>query len=356
MCFIVGYYPKQIGGAEFQAKIIAQNLFQHGHDIIYISYGLSNSFVENGIQVYGILPERLDRFLGYHFISKRMESLIDKIKPDLIYHRCFVPYSYRIVAFAEKKKIPCYFHIADEHSIVFNNSIKDIWKKMLFRRIANTSVNFIFQTKEQYKLVKNFNISRYRVIGNMQEMPDLQYIPRKKHKIVWIGKSTAVKQLQKFIELAEKCVGRFPYLQFVVISRFFSDEYSQSLLQRISRTSNICNLGEQSNDFINDYLLNEAFLLVNTSISEGISNTYIQAWARGVPVISLNSNPNRCFDSHNIGIYCHNDENLMYESVVRYYTDVCWYEKNAQDAISYAKESFSVENVFPSLLSYMGIE
>lgn len=355
ICFVVGYYPRQVGGAELQAKIIAEELVKRGHEVVYIAYGLSEHFKDMGIEIWNVQSKKIDKLFGYHIVNRKICLLLNKIEPNLIYHRCFVPYSYGIIKFASKKGIPCYFHIAGDSSITFDNSLFGRFRKRMFLKIRKLAVNFIFQTQEQYELVQTFGITKYKIIGNLQNIPDIRLQISKEHKIVWIGKSTAIKQLHKFVNLAEECARRKLPLQFVVISRFLADKYSYDLLNRMESIPNICNLGERSNDFINDFLQKDAYLLVNTSVSEGISNTYIQAWARGVPVISLNSNPNKCFDKYNVGICCHGDENVMYESIIKYCTNMPLYKESVRTSISYAKETFSIDEVLSKLLNYMEI-
>jgi len=48
-------------------------------------------------------------------------------------------------------------------------------------------------------------------------------------------------------------------------------------------------------------LLERSHLLVNTSEWEGFSNTFIQAWMRSVPVITLGVNPDGLLDNSYLG-------------------------------------------------------
>jgi glycosyltransferase involved in cell wall biosynthesis len=57
-------------------------------------------------------------------------------------------------------------------------------------------------------------------------------------------------------------------------------------------------------------LLQGATLLINTSVSEGFSNTFIQAWLRNVPVVSF-VDPDGVIDRNELGICVNTFEDLV---------------------------------------------
>ena len=111
----------------------------------------------------------------------------------------------------------------------------------------------------------------------------------------------------------------------------------------------------KDNIFINDYLCNKTKLLINVSVSEGISNTFIQAWMRGVPVVSLNSNPDHWFDKYEIGKCCDGDL-LKLEQYTREILQSDNYHVLSQNVINFSNGNFAPEVVTPQLKGFMNIK
>jgi glycosyltransferase involved in cell wall biosynthesis len=57
-------------------------------------------------------------------------------------------------------------------------------------------------------------------------------------------------------------------------------------------------------------LLARAHVLVNTSVTEGYPNTFIQAWQREVPVVSLTVDPDGVLDRQGVGILASSEQRL----------------------------------------------
>jgi glycosyltransferase involved in cell wall biosynthesis len=91
-------------------------------------------------------------------------------------------------------------------------------------------------------------------------------------------------------------------------------EWAKQQLAAIAATPNVDYRGALSQSAVNS-LLEETDLLVNTSDHEGFSNTFIQAWMRRVPVVSLRVDPDRLLSRGGLGAVAGGDEEQLYESV-----------------------------------------
>jgi hypothetical protein len=87
----------------------------------------------------------------------------------------------------------------------------------------------------------------------------------------------------QFTNLAEM----FPHEQFIMIGgRDFKDGYLyDEIKQRAEKIENLQFLGFQPLEVTETYF-DKCKVFVNTSKYEGFPNTFLQAWRRGIPVIS----------------------------------------------------------------------
>jgi glycosyltransferase involved in cell wall biosynthesis len=352
ICIFSPFYPIIKGGAEYQSKIIASYLLQFD-EIFYISYGHPEEkiMVEGNIRIYCLKkPGWTDFFSIYYYSLIKINKILNTEAPDIIYQRVLNSYSYHLSNYAEKQTIPLFIHVADNFSLCFDNTVRGIIRRFLFNRIRDNYLktnftNFIIQTDEQMLLLKKQLILPVLKIYNMH--PVMSTIYEKNEfdydtlKIIWIGNAHKIKKLEVFINLAKNYVGEAH--KFIIIGKLEDSKYGKSLKAMIDSTKNILYLDEKTNDFINSYL-KHCFVLINTSESEGFSNTFIQAWLQGIPVISLDSDPDGIISQYDLGYYCHSDINKIDYYLNKLIADRDLYFEISRNCFSYAINKFSVKN------------
>ena len=113
----------------------------------------------------------------------------------------------------------------------------------------------------------------------------------KRQYILWVGRADEWKKPLDFIDLA-RC---YPQEKFVMICRA-----GKIKIQPVS-LPNLQFFAAVPFTDINQFFT-RAKVLVNTSTAEGFPNTFLQAGAAGIPILSFKVNPNRYIDKYHCGL------------------------------------------------------
>ena len=313
------FYGQRIGGAEYQSYLIAKFLIENGHDVHYLFLSTnqiknysSNIFFHQIKKINHIGRSGLETPL--YFL--KIINVLNKVKPDIIYLRGRSAISIICCIYAKIKKTKSIFHIAHDHDltkprIVFSlNNFLRYPEHKLFSYLIRNFDHIISQTNYQSKkLYNNFRVISH-VIPNGHPQPNLNmiYKPNNPIKILWIANFKPMKQPDIFFNLANNFISN-TNLQFIMIGRLNCKKNS-IIYKKLHDMPNLNFLGELQNDQVNKYL-EKAHILVNTSIAEGFSNTFIQAWMRKVPVVSLSVNPDGIINKYRLGFHSLTFEQLI---------------------------------------------
>ncbi|SNR66947.1 Glycosyltransferase involved in cell wall bisynthesis [Maribacter sedimenticola] len=315
-CFFVPFYPLIKGGAEYQSKIIAQELAKKGYEIVFISGGHEKEKVSfyDGFKVYELVIDTAikARFFLYKDFMCRVHKIIKDEAPILIYQRILNTFTFHLSKFAKQQQIPFILHIADNYSVEFSKKLRSSLKRYLFRKILETSPSIICQTDYQISKINEWGYEPMAKIPNMHPEIIDERIERNIKRILWIGNAREVKQLELFLQLP--ALLKNDKYQFHVIGKLPDNQYGKGLLEKIKSCQNLTYHGSKENTFINSFLQTTG-VLVNTSVSEGFSNTFIQAWMCGTPVVALNSDPDGLMTHHNLGIDCQGNFDLLPKAI-----------------------------------------
>lgn len=354
ICFFIGYYPFVKGGAEYQSKLIAESL-KINYDIFFISVSNNHSskelIISDGFKVYQLNYNlNVNKVFLYYPLAQEINEILFKEKPSIIYQRILNSFSYHLSQYSSKNGIVHYIHVADKYSLIFDKAnLSTIVRKLMFRNLKYTSTRLITQNEEQTQLLSQYNIKPILQIYNMHPVPQYNFINYRENKIkdsikkiVWIGSSRPVKRLELYIELA-KSFEQESKIKFYIIGRIENNQYGNELRLKIKQTENIEYLDEQENDIVNKFLEKEAFYTINTSLSEGFSNVFIQSWLRGVPVLSLNSNPDNLFDTYNLGVFFEDNLDNLKEYLKKNIDNEEEYVKKSNESYRVSRKLFSLD-------------
>ncbi len=308
--------------------------------------------VIDGYKIYSITPyPSYNRKLLYFPVAQTISRILEKEKPDIIYQRILNSFSYHLSKYSKNKKIPYFIHVADNYSLQLNQlSLTTTVRKWMLNKVKkNVHCNFIVQTSFQKKLLEKQGIRPIQKVYNMHpynaNLSFKAYYKKKnskKFQILWIGSGRPVKRMELFLKLANSYNNRKNF-SFHIIGRIETNSpYGVKLLKKIQAMNNLNYHGEQSNEYVNKNI-SESNLIINTSLTEGFSNVFIQSWLRGVPVISLNSNPDEVITKYNLGYFCYNDFNLISQKLNYLASDKVKYLQIAENCFTVSRNLFQIE-------------
>jgi glycosyltransferase involved in cell wall biosynthesis len=161
----------------------------------------------------------------------------------------------------------------------------------------------VCRTQDQQTLLKQRYGREGYLIRTGHPVPRPQHAaPGTQHSrssLLWIGRLHPVKQPERFLDLAERLADQACVM--IGMRDAAHDELGKIVARRAATLPNLTLFHDVPREQVDDYL-RRAKLLVNTSIYEGFSNTFVQAALAGVPICSLRVDPDGLLSRHEIGL------------------------------------------------------
>lgn len=161
--------------------------------------------------------------------------------------------------------------------------------------------------KENFK--ENYGINAFVVPSICDSLTTLDkaiQIFDKKTDMLWVGNSLPKKQQEVIFSLAALLTHR----TFAIAMNNSDTQRFEQARECAEKLSNIAFLGTVPPAKMELWFKNTR-LFVNTSIREGFPNTFLQAWMNGVPVVSLNIDPDDIIKSNRLGYVISNTQKFM---------------------------------------------
>jgi len=353
----------EVNGTQVQLYNLAQGFARRGMDVHYIaSTGKRGKDCEiiSGIKLHWIMP-RSGVFSGI-LNFRAYFDMLDQIHPDVVYQRGRSYLTYIATDWAKKNRKKFVWASNGENGCDLWKNIKrlmksrsPLWKKMLLSPNAllqdilihkglRGTESVVNQTEHQReKLWRNFQKNGVLVPSYFPKLRE-EMEPLKKEKIVlWLANLSVGKQPEKFIQLAKHCHDCKSW-KFILAGGTKNRAYFRKISEQAKDVSNLEMLGAVSFKESHKYFA-KASLFVNTSIMEGLPNTFVQAWLSRTPVLSLIHDPNCWIKTHNIGICAEGNLNIFIEkgkALLNNYKDLLAMGENCQ---KFALNTFATEKI-----------
>lgn len=124
--------------------------------------------------------------------------------------------------------------------------------------------------------------------------------PRPGRAFVWIGRTSDYKRPLKYVELAE-ALPEARFEMVIVRDEAAPEPLFSEVRRRAEALPNLRVVGAQPHAEVMR-LIDEAVAVVNTSVIEGMPNVFLEGWARGVPALTLDFDPDGLIAARGLGV------------------------------------------------------
>ncbi len=294
-----------IGGAELQQVILARSLRDSGHDVSFVTNVFDGEREDECIEDM-VVHKAFDPQQGIplaRFFYPRLTQLwmaLKRADAEIYYQRCADKTTGICAAFC--RKYGRKFVYSGAHDTDFDSRPPLRYPdRALFAWGLGHADRIVAQTESQQQaLESNYGLPS-KVLPNVYPRRELTSADG---YVLWVGNMREFKRPAICLEVAR----RHPDQRFIMIGGPGSD--GQQRMNEVLKTHppNVEVLGFQPFEATERYF-DGANVLLNTSSAEGFPNTYLQAWARGIPIVGT-FDPGGRVRNHELGKICDNVESL----------------------------------------------
>jgi glycosyltransferase involved in cell wall biosynthesis len=279
-----------VGGAEVQQSMLAPALARRGYRVsmICFDYGQPDRTVVDGVTVYNMhKPDEGIPVL--RFVHPRLTSLwraLTRVDADVYYQRTAAAYTGFLATFCRRYgRRSIFAGASDVDFLPGEQDIRFARDRRIFEYGLRRVDRVIVQNPAQLASVKR-NYGRDAVVVPSCYAPPAGARADRSGYVLWIATLRESKRPEILLEIAR----RLPQHSFVVIGGNDPDRRGIEFARRFGEAARALPNVEVRGfmPFAEaDRCFNGARVVVNTSLYEGFPNTFLQAWARGIPTVGF---------------------------------------------------------------------
>ncbi len=340
------------GGAEYQISVLIDTLEKTGrYEIYYLAHHTNPGGGQQNYRVIQIGKSGQVPRLGYLMDAVPLYQALREIKPQVVYQRVAGGYTGICAHYARRNRTRVVWHVAHDSDVSRENEFfgRNPLRRFMERKCIEYGIrhvsHIVTQTQDQAQsLVTNYGRRADAVIPNFHPLPSEVLDKSGPLTVLWIANLKPIKRPDAFVRMAA-ALQDLRGVRFVMIGAAAGSGdrvWGGNLMQSIGATPNLMYLGKLSQNEVNQQMA-RAHLFVNTSVQEGFPNTFIQAWLREVPVVSLTVNPDQVLEREAIGI-CAGSELALAQAIRSLVADPVRLRETALRARAYAVQQHSLRN------------
>lgn len=293
------------GGESVQQTLLAKAFVGHGFEtsMVCMDYGQEDGEILYGVKVYRSFKEKAGLPV-FRFIAPRITSVWKALKcvdADIYYQSCASVWTGVVAQFCRTYGRKMIFRLAHDSDCIPGKQLVRFWRDRKIYEYGLRNAHFIAAQSKQQQILLRKNYGLDSTIINMTvEMPQIIPDPKQDIDVLWVNNFREFKRPEKVLDLAKLC----PELSITMVGGAVpGNEDLYVKLQTESETIPNLNFeGPVSYHKVNDFFLRTK-LFINTSDSEGFPNSFLQAFARKIPVITF-FDPDGVIEAKQMGKRC----------------------------------------------------
>jgi len=314
---------KTSGGGELQIALLAKALAKSGHEVVIIDFLIKKDFItEDGIKVLSVK--------GYNDDTKyfRFFSLIPKLYSDLKAQKADIYYSQirefrQLLPYMAARKVNGKFVLQLASDLDAMNLrmrmkydyltrfeglywfLKVFLTELIFPALVRKADTVLVQHEGQKNILIKKGIKSF-IFNNLIELKEIPEVANPvRHDFSYVGALDRRKGFAEFYKLVEKA----PFATFKVIGQP-RDKTGYLYFEKLKSFKNVTLFGSLSHSETIYHILNSK-ALISTSPMEGFPNIFIEAWACGIPVLSLSFDPGGIIKKEGLGFVADGDLDML---------------------------------------------
>jgi glycosyltransferase involved in cell wall biosynthesis len=281
--------PKYIGGESIQHVLLARAWRDLGHDVSMIVHdeGQGARREHDGITAIAAHTRQggLPGLRFFHPRATRLLSALIAADADIYYQSPAGAYTGITAWFCRATGRRFIFRVASDSDCEKEHGRIQFWRdRRLYSYGLRRADLVAAQTEFQAQLLRE-NHGIESVVVNMMVEPPRGGAPAAKDiDVLWVSNLRALKRPELALELARQ----LPQVRFLLAGGPMpgGETYYEDVRAAAARLSNV-NMQGAVRYADSGILFDRAKIFLNTSSIEGFPNTFLQAWIRGVPVVSF---------------------------------------------------------------------
>ena len=278
-----------VGGAEVQQAILARSLAaaRYRVSMICLDFGQPQRVTVDGVTVHKTY--RPDEGIPVlRFLHPRLTGIwraMREVDADVYYQRTADMLTGIVAEFCRRNgKRSIYGAASDVDFLPGRQKIRYLRDRRIYEHGLRQVDRVIAQNDEQQRHCRAHYGREATVIASCYELPDGTRA-KGGDTVLWVGNMRDVKRPELFLDIARL----LPHRRFVMVGGGGSNGHAalyESIRAAALRLPNVEFLGFQPLERV-ERLFDCAGVVLNTSSHEGMPNTFLQAWARGVPTLAF---------------------------------------------------------------------